>query len=112
MLSPFKREETMIVTCVHVWVKAENLQDFIAASKANHAGSIQEPGNLRFDLLQSKEDPTRFLLYEAYESEEAAKAHKETAHYLTWRKTVADWMAQPRKGDPFTVVAPETKDLW
>lgn len=102
----------MIVTCVHVWVKAEHVEDFIAASQANHAGSVTEPGNLRFDVLQSTDDPTRFLLYEAYESEGAAKAHKETSHYLTWRETVADWMAQPRKGDPYQVIAPLNKDRW
>ena len=57
----------MIVTCVHVFVKPEHVEDFIAASKQNHENSVQEPGNRRFDVLQSTEDPTRFLLYEAYD---------------------------------------------
>ena len=88
----------MIVTTVTVRVKPEHVEDFIAATVPNHEGSIEEPGNLRFDLLQRTGDPTVFLLYEAYESEEVAAAHKDTAHYLTWRETVADWMAQPRQG--------------
>jgi autoinducer 2-degrading protein len=83
----------MIVTCVHVWVKPENVDDFIAATQLNHQHSIQEPKNRRFDILQDKEDPTAFILYEAYETEAAAAAHKQTAHYLTWRETVAPWMA-------------------
>lgn len=102
----------MIVTCVHVYVKEEHVDDFIAASTVNHTGSIQEPGNLRFDLLQSTEHPARFLLYEAYESEEAARAHKSTPHYLEWRETVADWMAEPREGIPYRVVAPRDRELW
>lgn len=96
----------MIVTCVHVCVKPEHVRDFIEASKLNHAGSIAEPGNLRFDVLQSKEDPTRFLLYEAYESDEAAAEHKKTAHYLTWRNAVEPWMAKPREGIPYNGIAP------
>ncbi|VFN00726.1 MAG: Quinol monooxygenase YgiN, partial [Candidatus Kentron sp. G] len=71
----------MIVTCVTVSVKSENIGDFIEASRKNHEGSIKEPGNMRFDVLQSKDDPSRFLLYEAYENEESAAAHKRTEHY-------------------------------
>jgi len=93
----------MIVTIVHVQVKPEHVEDFIEATRKNHLASIREPGNLRFDVLQSKDDPTRFALYEAYESEEAAAAHKKTEHYLKWRETVADWMTKPRVGDFFAL---------
>lgn len=102
----------MIVTCVTVWVKKEHVDSFIEATITNHEGSIKEPGNLRFDVLQCKEEPTIFTLYEAYESEEAAKAHKDTAHYLAWRDTVADWMAKPRVGVAHSVVRPVDRDLW
>ena len=97
----------MIVTCVHVRVKPDHVDDFIAATQRNHEGSVQEPDNRRFDILQDKDDPTRFILYEAYASEAGAVAHKQTDHYLTWRETVAPWMAEPRKGIPYTVIAPE-----
>ena len=96
----------MVVTCVHVYVKAENIQDFIEATCLNHSHSTQEPENERFDVLQDPEDPTHFLLYEAYQTKAGAAAHKETAHYLTWRETVAPWMAKPRQGIPYTVIAP------
>lgn len=102
----------MIVTTVSIFVKPERIADFIAATTENHRGSVREPGNLRFDVLQRADDPTRFLLYEAYESEEAAKAHKDTAHYLKWRKTVADWMAEPRKGVKHEVIAPADRAGW
>lgn len=62
---------------------------------------MQEAGNRRFDVLQSAEDPTRFVLYEAYASVADAAAHKQTAHYLAWRDAVADWMAVPRQGVPY-----------
>ncbi|MGZ8160496.1 MAG: antibiotic biosynthesis monooxygenase, partial [Methylobacter sp.] len=81
-----------------VHVDSAHIDDFIAATKLNHEASIQEPGNRRFDILQSPENPGHFILYEAYASEEDAAAHKETAHYLAWRDTVAPWMAEPRQG--------------
>ncbi len=90
----------MQVTLVHVHVKPENVQDFIEASLENSRHSMKEPGNLRFDVLQPKDDPCRFILYEAYATTEDAAAHKATAHYLKWRDTVADWMAEPRQGVP------------
>ncbi|MGF1460905.1 MAG: antibiotic biosynthesis monooxygenase [Leptolyngbyaceae cyanobacterium] len=96
----------MEVTCVHVYVKPENVADFIEATRINHKNSVQEPENLRFDVLQDPQDSTHFLLYEAYKTKAGAAAHKETEHYLTWRETVADWMAQPRQGVPYTVIEP------
>ena len=96
----------MVVTIVHVKVKPEFIQDFIEATQLNHQHSIQEPENRRFDLLQDPEDETKFILYEAYQTEAGAKAHKQTPHYLTWRATVADWMAEPRQGIPYHVIAP------
>jgi (4S)-4-hydroxy-5-phosphonooxypentane-2,3-dione isomerase len=96
----------MVVTVVEVHVKPENVEQFIAATIENHKGSVRERKNLRFDVLQSPQDPTLFLLYEAYNSEEGAAAHKNSAHYLKWRDTVASWMAVPRKGVPYRVICP------
>ena len=102
----------MIVTVVNVFVKEENIPEFIAATIENHNASVQEPGNLRFDVLQNSDDASRFTLYEAYESIEAAKAHKETAHYAKWRDTVAPWMAKPREGIAHHVIRPEDQKQW
>ena len=96
----------MHVTLVHVHVTPENIEHFITATRANHEASIREPGNLRFDVLQSPEDPGFFILYEAYRTAQDAAAHKQTGHYMTWRETVADWMAEPRQGIPFTGLLP------
>jgi len=96
----------MHVTLVHVHVKDECVDAFIAASSANHEASIQEPGNRRFDVLQSENDPNRFVLYEAYASAEDAAAHKQTEHYEAWRDTVADMMAKPRQGFPYNGLLP------
>ena len=98
----------MHVTLVHVHVKPENIEQFKEASRHNHQASIQEPGNLRFDILQSPDEPSYFILYEAYQNADAAAAHKLTQHYLTWRETVADWMAKPREGQAMNGLYPNT----
>lgn len=97
----------MHVTIVNVHVKSSHLDDFIEATRTNHEHSVQEPGNLRFDILQSPEEPSHFVLYEAYATPEDATAHKKTPHYLHWRETVADWMAEPRVGVPYTGLFPD-----
>lgn len=102
----------MIVNVVNVYVKPEHIEDFKTATIENHKNSIKEPGNLRFDVLQCKDDPTMFILYEAYISQEAALEHKNTAHYATWKDMVACWMAKPREGITYTVIAPTEETLW
>lgn len=97
----------MHVTLVHVQVKPDTVAAFIAATRANHAASVLEPGNRRFDVLQDPTEPGRFILYEAYATAEDAAAHKQTPHYLAWRDAVADMMAQPRRGEPMNGLCPE-----
>ena len=88
----------MYVTLVHVHVKSDRISEFISATKANHEASLLEPGNCRFDVLQSSEDPSKFILYEAYATAGDAAKHRQTTHYLLWRDSVADCMASPRQG--------------
>ena len=96
----------MHVTLVHVSVKPAHLDDFIEATRRNHEAYVREPGNRRFDVLQSAEEPVQFVLYEAYASAADAVAHKQTAHYLAWRDSVADWMATARRGVPYNGLFP------
>jgi autoinducer 2-degrading protein len=102
----------MLVTTVFVRVHQDKIQDFINATIENHNHSIKESGNMRFDILQSQNEPDCFTLYEAYATKAAAAAHKRTPHYLKWREIVAPWMAEPRRGIPHKVLAPAERDKW
>jgi autoinducer 2-degrading protein len=102
----------VVCVCVYVHVKPECQDDFLAASLANARATVQEAGNLRFDVLQQADDPSRFLLYEVYQDEAAMMAHKETPHYALWRDTVAEWMAEPRAGVKHKAHFPVTEDGW
>ena len=86
----------MLVVLVHVHVKPECVEAFKKISIENSKKSLQEAGIARFDVIQQQDDPTRFVLIEAYRTPEAPALHKETAHYANWRDTVADMMAEPR----------------
>jgi autoinducer 2-degrading protein len=87
----------MYVVAVTVFVKPDCVEAFREATLDNARNTRKEPGNLRFDVLQAEDDPTRFMLYEAYKTREDFGKHQTTAHYLRWKPAVADWMAQPRQ---------------
>ena len=92
----------MLVVHVHIKIKHECVEQFIAASLENASNSIKEPGITRFDLVQSQDDPNQFVLEEVYRDTDAAAAHKTTAHYAKWRDAVADMMAEPRFSKKYT----------
>lgn len=96
----------MLVVHVHVKVKPDRVDAFRTATIANARASRKEPGIARFDVLQQSDDPTRFVLSEAYRTPEAPAAHKDTTHYATWRDTVDGMMAEPRKSVKFTNIDP------
>ena len=96
----------MYVVCVTIWVEPENVEEFLRATEANHVGTRGEEGNLRFDVCRATDDPTRFFLYEVYRDEAAFHEHHQSAHYLQWKETVADWMAQPRQGARYESLLP------
>ena len=50
----------MIVTCVHVYVKKNFISEFLEATIENHRNSIEEEGNIRFDVLQREENRQMF----------------------------------------------------
>ena len=87
----------MIATLVFVDVKPEHIEDFRAITAYNHENTRKEAGNVRFDILQANDDPTKFVMYEVFRDEAAAAHHKTTAHYLRWREEVAPYMATPRR---------------
>jgi len=97
----------LFIVHVHVRVKPEHVEDFRGATIKNARNSVREPGVARFDVIQEREDPCRFVLVEVYRNPEAAAAHKETAHYAAWRDAVADMMAEPRRGIKYLNIFPD-----
>lgn len=98
----------MFIVHVHVRVKPDWVEAFRHATIENAQSSLQEPGIARFDAMQQRDEPTRFVLVEVYRDDEGAAAHKETAHYQKWRDTVAGMMAEPRSSVKYTNIFPGT----
>ena len=96
----------MFIVHVHVHIEPESIDAFREATMENARNSIQEPGIARFDVMQQMDDPARFLLVEVYRTPDDPARHKETAHYQTWRDTVAEMMAEPRQSVKFANVFP------
>jgi len=100
----------MLIVHVYVRVQSEFIDAFKKATVENARHSVQEAGVARFDVLQQSDAPERFILVEVYRSPEAAVLHKETAHYQTWRDTVASMMAEPRTSVKYSNVFPGDLD--
>jgi quinol monooxygenase YgiN len=101
----------MLIVHVHVRVQPECVEQFVNATLANARESIKEPGIARFDVVQNQDDPTRFVLIEAYRTSEATGAHKETPHYKAWRDAVSSMMAEPRSSVKFRNLYPSDAEL-
>jgi len=97
----------MNVTLVEINIKPDKVDEFLDVFRANHEGAIQEPGNLRFDVLQDSKVKTRFFIYEAYKDEAAVLAHKETPHYLACVEKLEALMSEPRKKRTFVGLMPK-----
>ena len=102
----------MIVRFITVSVKRGAEAEFEAKTKANHAGSVAEPGVLRFDVLKDADTPGTYYLYEVYADEEATRLHKETDHYKAWKAGVADLMAGDRTSVTCEPLAPTDREAW
>jgi len=102
----------MIATCVYIHVKPGTADAFIEATIENHRETRKEPGNIRFDFIRQEEHPDKFMLFEVFESEKAVADHKNTSHYLKWRDSVQEFMAEPRYGIKHKIIAPVERERW
>lgn len=96
----------MLIVHVHIHVKPEALDAFLAATLDNARNSLEEPGVVRFDVVQQQDDPTRFVLIEVYRTDEDPARHKATAHYARWRDVAEPMMVEPRYSVKYDAVFP------
>ena len=101
----------MLIVHVFIHVKPDAVDAFSAATLENARNSVQEPGVVRFDVIQQEDDPTRFVLVEIYRTPQDPVRHKGTAHYLTWRDAVEPMMAEPRRSVKYQWLFPDP-ELW
>ena len=77
----------MFIVLVQVQVKPELLGEFKTAILKNAELSVQrDPGCSRFDVLQREDDPTKWVFYEVYDTEQAWVDHRASAHFLAFKE--------------------------
>ena len=97
----------MLVVFVFIHVKPDQVEAFKEITLDNARNSIQEEGIERFDIIQQRDDPNRFVLIEVYSDPDAPARHKETDHYNRWRETVTDMMAETRYSIKYDNIFPD-----
>jgi quinol monooxygenase YgiN len=96
----------MYILHVHLRVKPDQIDQFIAATVENAAASLKEPGCVRFDVIQELENPTHFELVEIYRDQASHAAHRASAHYAKWAERAADMFSEPRSRTIYRSVFP------
>lgn len=81
----------MYVILGTIKVKGEHLEEFIHHVRQHARHSEQEPGCVRFEVLQDVEDPQTICLYEAFISEADLEVHRAQDYYKRWMAMSRDW---------------------
>jgi autoinducer 2-degrading protein len=77
-------------------VKPDNVKDFLEVARYDAEHSVaDEPGCLRFEVIQDKDDPNKFYFQEAYRDDAALAAHRETPHFKHYAEKSPPWLASP-----------------
>ena len=98
----------MYALVVPLKVKPEMREKFLAAALEDSTCSVRdEPGCLRFDVLQDNTDPNKFFFYEVDQDEKAVEAHRAMPHYARWRAAAAEVLAEPTNAHRCTTVFPK-----
>ncbi len=89
----------MYVIIATIQIQADHKDAFIEAVVEDARSSVNnEPGCLRFDVIQDANDPNRIWLYEVYRDEAAFQAHLQAPHLLKFRETTQDWRVEGPQG--------------
>lgn len=104
----------MFALFVTIKIKPGHKDAFMEATMGDAEGSNKnEPGCLRFDVLQDNNDPNTVYLYEVYKDRAAWEvAHRGTPHYKKWRETVQQWFAADPARVETTPVYPSGEGSW
>jgi quinol monooxygenase YgiN len=103
----------LISLVVKVRIKPEHRDTFLKAIEVDALGSERdEPGCLRFNVLQSEADENVYYFYEVYKDEAAVEAHRAAPHYDVWRQAAAIALDGPADVQRATPVFPKERAYW
>ena len=102
----------MLALWVKVRVKPEERERFLKAIEVDALGSERdEPGCMRFNVLQDDQDQNVYYFYEVYRDEAALEAHRAAPHYAIWR-AAADTLDGPPQATRCDSTFPAAAEYW
>ena len=102
----------MLAMWVKVRIKPDQRKRFLDAIEVDALGSERdEPGCLRFNVLQDEKDPDVYYFFEVYKDQAALEAHRQAPHYAVWR-AAADSLAGPPELTRTQSVFPKERAYW
>src|SRR6476661_812591 len=103
----------MLAMWVKVRIKPEGRQKFLQAIEVDALGSEgDEPGCLRFNVLQDASDENVYYFYEVYKDEAALDAHRAAPHYAVWREAAAIALDGPAEATRTKTIFPKEREYW
>ena len=86
----------MLALFVTVKVKPEERQRFLSVIEDDATCSVRdEPGCLRFEVLQDQRDADTYYFFEVYRDQAALEAHRQTPHFARWSQASEQVLAEP-----------------
>jgi quinol monooxygenase YgiN len=79
--NPWAYDPAMIFITAKFKVKAEHADEWADLTRDFTAATRAEAGNLWFDWSRSLDDPTEYVLVEAFRDGDAGAAHVQSAHF-------------------------------
>jgi (4S)-4-hydroxy-5-phosphonooxypentane-2,3-dione isomerase len=102
----------MLAMWVKVRIKPEERTRFLQAIEADALGSERdEPGCVRFNVLQDERDENVYYFFEVYRDQAALEAHRAMPHYAVWR-SAADTLDGPTEPTRCRTVFPSAPGYW
>ena len=103
----------MYAIWVTIRVKPEERERFLAGVTDDALCSERdEPGCLRFNVLQDLSDENVYYFFEVYRDEEAFKAHQASPHYARWSPISAEVREGPTSAIRTRTVIPAEASYW
>jgi (4S)-4-hydroxy-5-phosphonooxypentane-2,3-dione isomerase len=93
-----------IVNAVDLDIAPAEMDKYLAAVKENGTASIKEPGCREYNIMISATNPNHVFLFEVYDNDAAAQAHRATEHFKKYMATTAN-MVTARNVRPMKSIA-------
>jgi autoinducer 2-degrading protein len=75
----------------------QHVDDYIKNMRVCAAKSNQEPGCIRYEVIQDVDDPTVMCLFQVFKDDGAYQAHQDSEHHRVWIQMSGAWRDGPMR---------------